>query len=88
MKLLVFLHGTTIMHRSAAGKSCEERVRQVVEGEASVRAYATYVPIGEAVSKLSARLHVIVVQEFAGIDLLPDDLTLLGQWGAPKDAQA
>jgi hypothetical protein len=52
MKVLVFLHGTTIMHRNAVGRSREERVRQVREGEASIRAYALYVPIGNAASKL------------------------------------
>ncbi len=52
MKLLIFLHGTTIMHRSALGHTREERVRQVREQEASVRDYAAYVPVGEAVSKL------------------------------------
>jgi quercetin dioxygenase-like cupin family protein len=52
MKILVFLHGTTIMHRGAMGHSREERVRQVRMGEESVREYATYVPIGNAVEKL------------------------------------
>lgn len=52
MKIGVFLHGTTIMHRSAVGRSQEERVRQVQEGEASVRDFASYVPVGNAVDKL------------------------------------
>ena len=52
MKLAVFLHGTTIMHRSAVGCSREECVRQVQQGEASVRDFASYVPIGEAANKL------------------------------------
>ena len=33
MKVLVFLHGTTIMHRSAVGRTREERVQQVCEKE-------------------------------------------------------
>ena len=52
MKVLVFLHGTSIMHRSATGCSREARVQQVVQREASVRDFASYVPIGNAVSKL------------------------------------
>jgi hypothetical protein len=54
MRLLVFLHGTTLMHRAAIGRSREERVRQVREREASVRDYAAYVPVGNAVDKLRA----------------------------------
>jgi hypothetical protein len=52
MKVAVFLHGTTIMHRSAVGRSREERVQQVQWGEASVRDFASYVPIGDAANKL------------------------------------
>jgi hypothetical protein len=52
MKLLVFLHGTTLMHSAAVGRTRAERVRQVREREASVRDYAAYVPVGNAVSKL------------------------------------
>ena len=54
MKILVFLHGTVIMHRGAVGRPREERVRQVRNGEASVHDFATYVPVGDAVRKLRA----------------------------------
>ena len=52
MKILVFLHGTTLMHRGAIGHSREERVRQVLVGEEFVRDYEMYVPVGNAVEKL------------------------------------
>src|SRR3989344_2488256 len=52
MKIAIFLHGTTIMHKSAFGQSREVRVKQVIEGEGSVRDYEQYVPIGNAVKKL------------------------------------
>ena len=52
MKIAVFLHGTTIMHRGALGHSREVRVQQVIQREASVRDYASYIPIGSAVEKL------------------------------------
>lgn len=53
MKILVFLHGTTIMHRSALGLTREERVRQVVEGlDKSLRAFHDCVPVGDAATKL------------------------------------
>ncbi len=54
MKIAVFLHGTAIMHRSALGCSREERVRQVQQKEPSVRDYASYVPVDQAVPKLRA----------------------------------
>ena len=52
MKILVFLHGTTIMHRGAKGLARERIVRQVVEGDPSVHDYASYVPVGNAARKL------------------------------------
>ncbi|HZR44262.1 MAG TPA: hypothetical protein VFB12_29385 [Ktedonobacteraceae bacterium] len=52
MKIVVFLHGTAIMHCGALGHTREERVRQVQTGEPSVCDFASYVPVGKAVSKL------------------------------------
>jgi hypothetical protein len=52
MKILVFLHGTIIMHKNAIGHTREEIVKQVIEGDKSVHDYASYIPIGNAVKKL------------------------------------
>ena len=53
MRLLVFLHGTTLMHPGALGRSREERVAQVRDGaDPSVRDYGAYVPVGDAAAKL------------------------------------
>lgn len=52
MKILIFLHGTIIMHRNAARKSREERVKQSIEREESVLNYGSYIPIGNALEKL------------------------------------
>lgn len=52
MKILVFLHGTVIMHKNAEGKSREERVKQSVQREQSVLEYESYIPIGNAAKKL------------------------------------
>jgi len=52
MKILVFLHGTLIMHKSGSGKTREERVKQSEKREKSVLDYANYIPIGNAVEKL------------------------------------
>ncbi|MEW6408349.1 MAG: hypothetical protein AB1465_06715 [Patescibacteria group bacterium] len=52
MKILVFLHGTTIMHKNAVGHTREEIVKQVEAKEKSVHDYKSYVPVGNAVKKL------------------------------------
>jgi hypothetical protein len=53
MRILVFLHGTTIMHRAALGHTRQERVEQVKQQDPSVADYAAYVPVGDAVAKLA-----------------------------------
>ncbi len=52
MKILVFLHGTAIMHRNAKGLAREEATRQVIEGDESLHDYASYIPVGNAAKKL------------------------------------
>jgi hypothetical protein len=52
MKILVFLHGTTIMHKNAKGLTREEIIRQVMEGDESIDDYALYIPVGNAAKKL------------------------------------
>lgn len=54
MKILIFLHGTLIMHKSAEGKTREERVKQVVDGDPFVHDYTSYIPVGNAVEKLKS----------------------------------
>jgi dihydrodipicolinate synthase/N-acetylneuraminate lyase len=54
MRLLVFLHGTTIMHAAGVGVSREQRVEQALDEEPSVRLFEDYVPIGKAPQKLRA----------------------------------
>ena len=54
MKIMVFLHGTAIMHAGAVGRTREERVRQVLERDESLYDFAAYVPVGDAVTKLHA----------------------------------
>ncbi len=51
-KILIFLHGTLIMHKSAEDKTREERVEQILNNDSSVYDYISYIPIGNAVEKL------------------------------------
>jgi hypothetical protein len=52
MKILVFTHGTIVMHREALGVSREERVRQVRQRTPSVFDISNYVSVGQAREKL------------------------------------
>jgi hypothetical protein len=53
MRLLIFLHGTVIMHPGASGRTREERVAQVRTGaDPALHDYAAHVPVDNAVVKL------------------------------------
>jgi hypothetical protein len=52
MDILVFTHGTIVMHREGLGVSRTERVRQSRQRVASVHDIAHYVPIDQARAKL------------------------------------
>ena len=54
VKLMVFLHGTSIMHAIAAGRPRAERVLQSSQREPSVFDFASYVPTEAAVQKVRA----------------------------------
>ena len=53
MKLLIFLHGTIIMHKGAKGKTRQEIIKQVINQEKSVRDFNNYIPIGNAPKKIA-----------------------------------
>ncbi len=88
MKVLVFLHGTILMHAAALGLSREERVRQVVAAEASTRNYGAYVPISQAPAKLlgwqrqGAELFYLSSQKARAI--LLSDRQVLARHGFPE----
>ncbi|HEX6332096.1 MAG TPA: hypothetical protein VF129_12560 [Actinomycetota bacterium] len=66
MRLLVFLHGTTLMHPGALGRTRGERVAQVRTGsDPALQELDAYVPVDGAVAKLR-RWH----EQGAGIDYL------------------
>jgi len=52
MKILIFLQGTVIMHKNAAGLDWKEIIQQVINQEESVRDFKNYIPIGNAPQKL------------------------------------
>lgn len=54
VRVMVFQHGTAIMHVSAVGQPRAERVRQSRRRDASVLDFAAYVPAEHAVDKVRA----------------------------------
>jgi hypothetical protein len=54
MKIMIFLHGTILMHRNAQNRTREERVKQVLDGDKSLHDFVAYIPVGDVVPKLQA----------------------------------
>ena len=52
MKILIFTEGTILMHKNAVGHDRSTIVKQVIEQELSVKNYAEYVPVGNAIEKI------------------------------------
>ncbi|MFC1936145.1 hypothetical protein ACFLYP_00610 [Chloroflexota bacterium] len=88
MKILVFLHGTTIMHKSALGVSRIDRVKQVEDQEKSVRDFASYVPIGGAVDKLQKwkdlGAEILYLSSHKNIEDVDKDRQVLKKFNFPE----
>jgi hypothetical protein len=88
MKIMVFLHGTAIMHSGALGKARGERVRQVIEREASVRDFSSYVPIGDAVRKIrrwtQQSAQIVYMSSHQTDGDLEKDREVLRRYGFPQ----
>ena len=88
MKILVFLHGTLLMHQSGNGKSREERVQQSKQREESVLDYANYIPIGGAVAKLNNWINqgaeILYLSSHKSINDVEKDKVVLEKYNFPK----
>jgi hypothetical protein len=76
MRLLVFLHGTVLMHAGAADVTRAERVAQVRANDPAVREYAAYVPVGDAVAKLRHWQAAGAVVDYLSSHRNPDHVAL------------
>ena len=87
MKIMVFLHGTATMHRNAVGRSREERVKQVLDGDESLHDFAAYVPVGDATGKLHAwsqeGAELIYLSSHKDVDDVEIDRAVLRAYGFP-----
>jgi len=88
MKILIFLHGTIIMHKSGIDKSRKERVEQSVRREPSVLDYANYVPVGNSVEKLQnwkkQGFEIIYLSSHEGFEDVQKDKLVLKKFKFPK----
>ncbi len=87
MKMMLFLQGTAIMHKHALGRTREERVKQVVDGDASLYDFSSYVPADNAVRKLTAwRGHgaeIMYLSSNRNAEVVEKDRSVLQKYGFP-----
>lgn len=88
MKIMVFLHGTAIMHRNGQGRTREERVKQVMNGDESLYDFASYVPVGNAVKKLQVwhqqGAEIVYLSSHLNSELVKLDRKILQDYGFPE----
>ena len=76
------------MHKNAEGKTREERVKQVMDGEPSVHDYASYIPAGNAVEKLkswqSQGAEILYLSSHETAEDVEKDKIVLEKYNFPK----
>ena len=76
------------MHKSAEGKTREERVKQVMDGEPSVHEYASYIPVGNVLKKLkswqSQGAEILYLSSHETAEDVEKDKSVLEKYGFPK----
>jgi hypothetical protein len=87
MKIMVFLHGTSIMHKSGLGKTPLERVQQVKDKDPLVHEYETYVPVGNANEKVKSwaeqGAEIIYLSSHESEGDVKKDIQVLGNFNFP-----
>ncbi len=89
MKIMVFLHGTAIMHKNGLSVPREERVKQVIQGtDPSLHDYASYVPVGNAVKKIKTwqeqGAEICYLSSHTSIEAVNKDRLVLQTYGFPE----
>ena len=73
MKIMVFLHGTALMHKNGLGRMREQRVKQVLDGDESVYDFASYTPVDRS----GKRYHDVAESVLPDL-LIEDDCESIG----------
>jgi hypothetical protein len=88
MKIMVFLHGTAIMHRNAFGRTRDERVQQVIKKDESIYDFSTYIPIGNSVRKLLSwneqGAEIVYLSSHKKVQDVKKDIRVLKAYGFPN----
>ena len=88
MMIMVFLHGTVLMHPSGMGRTRAERVRQVQDGDESLYNFAAYMPVGKAVQKLqtwsSQGAEIVYLSSHTHFEDVERDVAVLRRHGFPE----
>jgi hypothetical protein len=89
MKIMIFLHGTAIMHKSGLWVTREERVKQVVQGaDHSLHDYASYVPVEDAVKKIKGwqeqGAEILYLSSHTTLEDVNKDRLVLKKFGFPE----
>ena len=89
LRILVFLHGTTIMHKSALGLSREEIIKQVMDNiDDSISDFAAYIPIGNVVKKLTTWQNqgakILYLSSHMSLENVINDKTVLRKFNFPE----
>ena len=76
------------MHKTAEGKTREERVGQVINVDSSVHDYTSYIPVGDAVEKLkswqSQGAKILYLSSHENAEDVEKDKSVLEKYGFPK----
>lgn len=87
MKIMVFLHGTALMHKNAVGRTREERVKQVLDGDESLYDFAAYVPVDNAARKLQVwreqGVEIVYLSSHRKVEDVEQDRAVLRYHGFP-----
>lgn len=86
-RILIFLHGTLIMHSNGLRCSREERVIQSINREPSVLDYENYIPIDNAVEKVkkwqSQGAEILYLSSHKDLTDVKIDEAVLEKYGFP-----
>ncbi|MFW9936956.1 MAG: hypothetical protein ACFFD5_04865 [Candidatus Thorarchaeota archaeon] len=89
LRILIFLHGTSIMHKNAFGLSREEIIKQVKDDvDDSISDFTTYIPIGNVVKKLTTwqnqGAEILYLSSHKSLENVKNDEIILRKYNFPK----
>ncbi|MGV8981680.1 hypothetical protein [Clostridium sp.] len=89
MQILIFLHGTVVMHKNALGNTREQRVQQAINNDPSLYDFISYIPIGNSDRKLGIwkkqGAEIIYLSSNKNLEDIKKDMFVLKKYGFPKE---